>query len=218
MGKITFQNWLRWVFDHPITKPEWYRSKQAEKLDINFGDSLLFVTKLFENPRPLLARFTKEQIAEGIFFIVDDMTSGHMYTFVDRSIYWRKRKRAIRSIFSLFDKVFDVYCSPHLSHLNEKGSPLNGVCYMWWDISLVRGFSSKQSDKKTDLEIMKVISRTLRLKSQACHESALHGLGHLFEKYPRKVETMVDNFLAKRKDIRPELKEYALRARRGAVM
>ncbi|SPP97640.1 protein of unknown function [Bradyrhizobium vignae] len=44
------------------------------------------------------------------------------------------RVRCVRSVASLFAKVFEPRCKPRLSHLSQAASnALNGICYMWWD-------------------------------------------------------------------------------------
>ncbi len=60
--------------------------------------------------------------------------------------------------------------------------------------------------------------RTLDLSSDACRESALHGLGHWHLEYPQQVEAIIDRFLDSHPDLRSELKAYARAARKGRVL
>jgi hypothetical protein len=64
------------------------------------------------------------------------------------------------------------------------------------------------------LELMRM---TLDLDSDACRESALHGLGHWHLHYPTQVEAIIERFLDRHPDLRSELKEYACAARAGRV-
>jgi hypothetical protein len=65
---------------------------------------------------------------------------------------------------------------------------------------------------------LSVMSEVLDLPSETCQFSALHGLGHWHAERPQHVEQIVDAFLARHKDLRPHLIEYASRARRGKVL
>jgi hypothetical protein len=59
----------------------------------------------------------------------------------------------------------------------------------------------------------------LAIDHSACQESALHGLGHRCEigRDNPEVEAIIDDFLKRKLDLRPELRQYALSARRGMV-
>jgi hypothetical protein len=52
----------------------------------------------------------------------------------------------------------------------------------------------------------------------ACHESALHGLGHWQHYYPQRVGEIIDAFLMKHKVLRKELETYAVNAYTGYVL
>jgi hypothetical protein len=65
---------------------------------------------------------------------------------------------------------------------------------------------------------LRVMSEVLDLPSETCQFSALHGLGHWHAHHPEQVEQIVDAFLARHKDLRPHLIEYASRARLGSVL
>jgi hypothetical protein len=69
-----------------------------------------------------------------------------------------------------------------------------------------------------DDAIPHVMARTLRLASEACRESALHGLGHWHRAHPDRATTIIDAWLAGDPCISPELRQYALSARRGCVL
>jgi hypothetical protein len=65
---------------------------------------------------------------------------------------------------------------------------------------------------------LRVMSEVLDLPSETCQFSALHGLGHWHAHHPEQVEQIVDAFLTRHKDLRPDPIEYALRARLGSVL
>ena len=60
-----------------------------------------------------------------------------------------------------------------------------------------------------------MIEQTLYLDSDVCRESALHGLGRWHYDYAKEVEAIIDGFLSRKPELRPELKFFALEARRG---
>ena len=145
----------------------------------------------------------------------------HIHALEDDSVLqgalWRDRKRGLRSLYTLFEQCFARRCSPHLSHLDEPGANLlNVLCYMWWDIYPAH-YTSSQNVEEHEI-LLGVMEKVLRMDSDACRESALHGLGHWQMGYPERVRATIDEFLARNQAIRPELKHYALQARQGQVL
>jgi hypothetical protein len=87
---------------------------------------------------------------------------------------------------------------------------------MWWDVFPAWGDPDDSSESEERDEYICVMERCLSLSHDACLEGALHGLGHWHLLLPERVEVIVDRFLETRV-LRPELAEYARRARDGAV-
>ena len=67
-----------------------------------------------------------------------------------------------------------------------------------------------------DAVCLSVMERTLALESEACRESALHGLGDWGREYPEKVSSIIDAFVAQN-TLSPGLLGYVDNARRGSV-
>ncbi len=63
--------------------------------------------------------------------------------------------------------------------------------------------------------IFEVLEYALTSSHPACIESALHGLGHLHNHHPSRVEALIDGFLARAAS--SELISYAQEARKGRV-
>ena len=97
-------------------------------------------------------------------------------------------------------------------------SPLNAVCYMWWDIMPVYGGPRLEDRYALHRAALHVMATVLDFESLACAESALHGLGHWHRAYPERVESLIDGFLATHSDARPELLTYARSVRYGCVL
>ena len=97
-------------------------------------------------------------------------------------------------------------------------SPLNAVCYMWWDIMPVYGDPRLEDRYALHRAALHVMATVLDFESLACAESALHGLGHWHRAYPERVEGLIDGFLATHSGARPELLTYARSTRYGCVL
>jgi hypothetical protein len=123
----------------------------------------------------------------------------------------------LRSFIPLFEQVMASRCSPHLSHLDEQpANPLNGACYMWWDILPIHGKPDDPERTDFDAEVLRVLPQLLSIPHDACRESALHGVSEWQLYYP-SIGGIVDDFLFHTPNLRPELVAYAQRARVGAV-
>jgi hypothetical protein len=233
---LSFEAWVTFVFDHPapalpiplsdekseaaISQPwyfeddhDWWNpSRQPER-------TVAYLTNLFENAPRVLRSFSDMQIKEGFWFLVSPACSDHLFTLSNPDVAWPERKRCIASIFTLFKHFLTVRCSPHLSFLNEPGAnPLNAVCYMWWDLLPVPGKPKDPMRRERNGAFLDVMRRSLELPSDACRESALHGLGHWHSDYPAEVEAIIAQFLKRHSALRPELKDYALTAQKGLVL
>jgi hypothetical protein len=216
---LSFDQWITYVFDHAVphsgNKNPWYHTVEQEWWDPLHVPkvTVAYLTRLFTDANSLLLPFSEAQINQGLWFLADNSCSNHMLTLLDPLISSLERKRCIFAMFTLFERFFAPRCSPHLSHLDVVGtdtshvSPLNGICYMWWDVL-------PQIDDEACLEVM---GRTLDLDAMACHESALHGLGHWAHAYPQEVETIISAWLARNPYLKDALKEYAHAAREGRV-
>ena len=214
--------WLRYVFDHAATGPEWYFDPHADVWPEDPPVVVRFLTTLFENPEPHLAPYSDGQVNQGLWFIVSNGCSNHFFALLDESVPWESRRRCLRAMVPLYERLFAARCTPHLSHLFRyhtppQVSPLNSVCYMWWDIAPVCGSPGVPSRREFDAECLEVMRRILTIPHDACRESALHGLGHWQMYYPKVIQPVMDDFLASTPHLCDELRAYAQAARSGCV-
>ena len=216
---ITFENWIRYVFAHSVTEPDWYwNSNETWLYNTPPAVTVGYLTQLFENSTKVLQPFCNAQLNQGLWYLISNSCSAHIFALFDESVPWLDRQQCIQSILTLFEQCFAKRCSPHLGHTDEpNANPLNSVCYMWWDILPWHGHPEEPNRREMDEEFINVMQRILYLDSDAVVESALHGLGHWHVSYPEKIEAIIDEFLSRRPNLRPELREYALRARIGYV-
>ena len=210
--------WIEYVFDHPVTDPAWHWAPDAPEWEGPPAQVATHIAETFEESGRLLARFSDEQLNQGFWFLVSNSCSEFMYALVDPEVPSAMRLRALRSFVPLFEQVMAARCSPHLSHLDEHGAnPLNGACYMWWDILPIHGCPEEPARADFDAEALVVLRRLLAIPHDACRESALHGISEWAIYYPQ-VSGMVEDFLACTANLRPELVSYAHRAKIGNVL
>ena len=219
--RASFEEWLAHVFDHPPQKGQkdsWWWDEDAIDWNAPPSDTVAFLSRTFEESPAVLSAFTDEQIAEGLEYISNMACSDIARTLLDESVPRPMRKKAINSIQNLYSDCFAVRCNSLLSHLEKTlGPPLNGVCYMWWDVFPIVGQPEVAAHAELDGECLAVMEFALGLDSIACRESALHGLGHWSGQYPDFVHRVIDRFIETNPDERPELITYAKKAREGSI-
>jgi len=143
-----------------------------------------------------------------------------MFALMEVSVALEARRRCIESFFTVFERLFAVRCSEHLSHGSTPApNPLNLACYMWWDIIPFYGDPEGDAGRRElDETALAVMDKTLALDSLACRESALHGLGHWHARYPARVEAIIGEALSRAASWPPALATYARSARTGCVL
>ena len=216
---LSFEDWVKQVFDHEVREPEWYWDKDAWEWKAPTELTVKYFTQLFEQPLPVLANYSDEQLNQGFWYLISPGASSHLFAVTDETVPLELRLRCVKSMQKVFDQLFDGRCSDHLSHIDEKGAkPLNSICYMWWDLAPLQLEPDKPSKESISKAALEVMAATLKLGSIACQESALHGLGHWELFYPTEVAAIVDQYLNDNTELRTELKDYALNAREGHVL
>jgi hypothetical protein len=218
---ISFDEWVRQVFDHPVKERAWYWDEEI--MEAPPRQFISFGTKLFRNSQTHLNPFSDAQVNAGLHLILSNNASAQIFALKEESIPIEERLGFLDALFDLTRDTFGVRCTPHLSHLDRQHapnsvSPLNDICYMLWDIFIIYG---DREDPKVDLlnrSCLHVVKRSLALKNIAVIEGALHGLGHFCLRYPNEAETAIDHFLESNPRIPSELLSYAKAARAGGVL
>jgi hypothetical protein len=160
------------------------------------------IERLFATSGALLGGYSDDQVARGLREIVD---GGEIHVLTDRKVPIVLRTRGLRSIVTLFAEVF----APRLAVEHPKRPPLEGLCFMFFDIAPI---------DLGDDTVLDVLEAILALDSVACQRSALHGLGHAHFHAAEHVPPIVDRWLKKNRNAPQELREYAAAARIGGVM
>jgi hypothetical protein len=214
---LTFDQWVQHVFDHPVDEPPWHFDVYQ---DTWYGEPLLavhYVTRLFESPERLLRDYSREQLEQGLWYLAGEGMP-FMQALVDQSVPWPLRQRGLQSIRTFYEKFFAVAYTDELGHVcTTVSTSTNGACYMWWDLFPSWGNPEERSRQEEDQTILQVMKGILAIASEACRESALHGLGHWHLTYPEEVRRIVDEFLGRNPPISDPLREYAMAARSGYV-
>lgn len=220
---MNFPEWVIYNFDHPVTEPAWCWSDEGdwEAPDLEMPQIAAYLTRLFAESGTVLLPYSDAQVGQGLQVLINNCLSDDIFSLREPEVPLEDRLRGIRAMEDLFRDCFASRCSPHLSHLDEPdASPLNGICYMWWDILAITAeahFRPERPDSiAVDQACLSVLQKTLETNSVACQESALHGLSHWSYYYP-EIESVVDAFLARHPNLRPELRSYAKSARHGRV-
>lgn len=155
------------------------------------------LAEVFENSATLLTPYSDETLNRAFW----DLRSVWC-ALGEESIASSLRHRVVNSFEILFRELFARRCSPVLGHRNETGSPLNSACYMWWDWDCWYPTPSSA--------LLEVMRSTLAIDHVACQESALHGLGHWYQRQQSAaVASIIDEFLEREAHLRVELREYA---------
>ncbi len=203
---LELQEWVARVFDGP-TRPDADRLIELDEFCGPDEATVVQLTRVFEDAAILLAPYSDGSLNQAFW----NLASNVLFALGDESIEWELRFRLIESFEGLFREFFARRCAPTLGHLDEAGSALNSACYMWWD------FDCWYSTPAPAL--IAAMRSILAIDHVACQESALHGLGHWHHRgHSAEVESIIDEFLQRERDLRTELREYAQSARIGYVL
>src|ERR1700722_17011241 len=152
----SFEEWITHVFDRQPGPNHWRWSDDFVEWAVPASDTVNFLAMTFEESGTLLTRFTDDQIAEGLWYLSSSSLSEIALTLWDEAVPWVSRQRALRSIKKLYADCFDVRCVPFLSHLERNSTkcsnPINGACYMWWDIFPNMRWLEKPSGNEVEKE------------------------------------------------------------------
>jgi hypothetical protein len=215
----SFDEWLTHVFNHELEPAHWRWNEDFVEWAAPSATTVDFLCRTFEDCGTLFKRFTQNQIAIGLWYIASGSLSKIGASLWDESVPWPARRRSVRSIRKLYSDCFAVHCAPLLSYLEKKRDypspypPLNGTCFMWWDLFDNLLGLKKPTGNEIENECLAVMEYALGLESIACQESALHGLGHCSRAYPEFVRPAIDRFIKTNPNASPELIHYALAAR-----
>jgi hypothetical protein len=210
----SFDEWLRAVFDHPVEDPEWYWQPefddQWEALGLTPDLSVAHLTRLYRGASVLEA-YSLDQVAQGIWFLVGESSPAQpSHALLDPEIALAVRVDCVRAIEDFF-RDFVAQKAP--GSADRVAEAFQTACFMWWDIFPMWGDSS-EGEPELKLACLEVMRATLRLPSDVCQLSALHGLNHWHRRYGQQATGIIDEFLATYQPS-SKVREYASVARLG---
>lgn len=221
--KSTFEQWVTHIFEESeesVSDPNadyvWYDFDEHPEIMV------AYIGRLFASPDEHTSGYSDKQINRMLWTLISEIEQ-YMYELFNEEIPFGLRVQVVKDMYTVYERLLAPRCSNSMSGFKEheylnKLNPLNSICFMWWDIIPLYGKSGDPSREVLDPHCINVMERTLRLKSIACQEGALHGLGHWKSAYPDRVVKIVDEYLAREIDIDSELREYALAARTGMIL
>lgn len=195
----SYEAWIMHCFDHPVTAQAWYLAPDAPEWDAPAPLTLEYLTRLFNTPNDSVGHFTDAQLNQGFWYLVSDSLSDHMYLLVDASLPEPARLACLRAMKHLFAELFFRRCTNLPSYglsADNALSPLNRICYMWWDVMPIHGEPNDPRRERFDAAVLELLRDTLGIGSFACQESALHGLGHWSYYYRAEVRQIIEHYLA----------------------
>ena len=214
-----FEKWVEAVFDHPVTKQEWYWAPEFEaqwaSLELSNAVTVTYLTRLYSDAS-ILSRFSLEQVAQGIWFLVGESSPAKPSYCLLRSLIPLRTRVACVSAMANFFAQFVAVKAPGPADTTDR-NPFHVACHMWWDILPVRG-GTRVHEPELDQACLAAMAKILNLPSELCQLSALHGLNHWHRAYGAHVEQTVDAFLSESHDLSVRVREYAARARCGKAL
>lgn len=218
----SIEEWIEFVFARPVTQPAWYFEDGHDEWQGTPERTAELMAETFGRSGEVLEPFDDEQVNQGLYMLASE-SQDFARCVNDAAVPWPTRAAVLGGIFELYRDCFAVRCTNHLSHLdvpaeNPAASPLNAVCYMWWDIFPVVAEPENPACRERDQLILSVMERTLDLSNNACREAALHGLGHWESAYPERVHDGIDRFIWANRQIPCALRNYAYAARHGDIL
>jgi hypothetical protein len=114
MGRIeleSFDAWVRHLFDHPAGGPQWFADPDAPFWVGTADVTVSWVTRLFDDPLPVLAPYSDAQLGQGFCYLVSTGASDCMFALLDASVPLDVRVRCLRATTTLFRRLFAARCT-----------------------------------------------------------------------------------------------------------
>ena len=217
--KDAYQDWLRHVFDHEVTKDQWFFEVDAPEFRAEPIQIVELMTKTMQRSGTDLAGYSDDQVGQGLNYVFSNSCSNLSFAVFDGSVGLNQKLEVLRSIAALYKDCFEPRCRPALGHLSEPDAsrPLNYICYMFWDVTPLAYWDGKANEEKAYEVVLDVLAEALNSSNIACVESAVHGLGHVHSrKLGSRVKRILGAFEPKLPDNR--LLPYVQAAATGCVL
>ena len=138
-----YQRQLNHLFNRPTTEPAWYWSDHWEEgiFEDEPLSAFVFIETLLRGAKTDLSPFSNDQIGLGLTYIFDSACSNLASDFKAADVPFERKVAALRSLSALFRDVFNPLCEAKTAAFSQdKLSPLNYICYMFWDVTPLSSF------------------------------------------------------------------------------
>lgn len=187
-------------------------AEQGSEIQFEARDLANYFTRFNRGIGSICLDYSDSRMAKGIWYLYG---SGSCYMAeVSRLPPGREVNDFFDSVPQLYADLFEVRCSRFFSHLDrgsERANPLNGPCYMLWDMDAgIDSFRFSGVPAHIDASI-RVLERLATSKHPATIESAIHGLGHMIDDFRDRCQPVLERISACG-DVPAELRDYAVNA------
>lgn len=220
---MSYEVWVEQVFDHPVDQRNgggWWDDEAPDFSEVlaDPARTLAYLTRLFRDGAALKSRYTRGQIGQGFWFLMCGACSDFARVLFNESLPWEDRRAGVEATGDLFETLMVPLYGDHLEpRSDETNDDRWNSCFMWWDLWPIWPGNDTEEHRRLRETGLGVLERILSLPSEACRESALHGLGHWHSFAAERTEPIVRAFLAKETMSDP-LRAYAEAAADGNVL
>lgn len=236
----TFEEWVHDCFTQKQDDAV-EQSSVTEAISEHQGPQLLpltdlvttqYLVRLFESPGFIADRYSRPQIADGIWYIFgarSDMIFNVIYSEIPIDL----QIRAYRSVLTLYTDFLDGVCGIDVDNPDSDprtGGGVDSAVYMIWDMDhlIIPLQSPSEHPHLVEPSIYILENVLLRCRTTTCILSALHGIGHACQcdamrgdpedrVIATRLRAAVDRLL-KTREIPTWLTEYAHAAKAGEVL
>lgn len=240
LDQYSFEDWVDFIFNHSTEKSdgkEWYWQDQWKFEFADNARQVEHLTRLFAHPEILKARYSWEQIDQGLWFLMaSNYTRVHTRSYetvdgeVDLNQYLQRRKQEKEEaeakgvlpdfgIVRLFndpriDFSIREKCVRAMENLYSRllvGDPVKSASFMWWD-EMGYGYFMKEAFTITadGLKVQEVMFQTLgRILGSDSLFFQICALHGLGHLRHPKTEDIVREYLANNPGLPKPVSEYA---------
>ncbi|MBW4494269.1 MAG: hypothetical protein KME26_14515 [Oscillatoria princeps RMCB-10] len=194
LNEYSFEEWVDFVFDHPVTDPPWHHGNEWEWTG-DIEHLLPYVARLFRNPDFLLDKYSEDQLIQGFGYLSSWINVPNWIWRKD--VPWPLREECIFSMVTLCERLFVK-------------NPLDETCSMWWN--WFRYYGEDPPEERVGEAMLQALSQVLKLPSTDCWASALYGLANLQHSGKKEV---IESFLQAHPDLEEGWKSLASAAIEG---
>ncbi len=212
-----YEEWLNFCFlrfDGATTGDDLWNLYGDDDLVFTDAEILDLYAATLENCEHDLGQMPDVMLGYGLSIMFEGHFANYVYQLCGNGVDRSKQIATLRSIEKLFRRVIEPRNLPlYVGESETSKCRLGWAVFDFWDNSVLNTFT----DKARIGAIIDVMEGQLKLNSDACIQSGLHGLGHQRWSASQRIESIIDRFLADRADVNPRLRTYALDCRTGCI-